>query len=182
ILQYLIFAERSEDREAQAYGANAMGNIQYELEQLDEALDWYKKALVIFRELEMDWEIASVLNNMANIQGDLAEQKSEAGDFKNASALFDSAIVFEKEVIALRTQLNDEGGLAGAFNNLGVVYKDLGSFFKKSKQEKKAQEHWEQALDYFQKALTIRQKLDDKRGIIEVYNGFGDVWRRREDY
>ena len=182
ILQYLIFAERSEDREAQAYGANAMGNIQYELEQLDEALDWYKKALVIFRELEMDWEVSSVLNNMANIQGDLAEQKTEAGDFKNAPALFDSAIVFEKEVIALRTQLNDEGGLAEAFNNLGVVYKDLGSFFKKTKQEKKALEYWELALDYFQKALSIREKLDDKRGIIEVYNGFGDVWRRREDY
>jgi class 3 adenylate cyclase/tetratricopeptide (TPR) repeat protein len=182
IYRYLIYAERTDDAEGMAYAYNILGNINYALERAPEALENYARALATFRSLDHQWEAADVLNNIANVKGDLAELAVTEGRYQDAVPLFDSAIAFENEVINLRRQLENEPGLSEAINNLGVVHKDLGSYYQAIGQQARAQETWKVALGHFRQALQMRESLGDKKGIIEVYNGLGDVYRRQRNY
>ncbi|MCB0662136.1 MAG: tetratricopeptide repeat protein [Saprospiraceae bacterium] len=182
IHKYLIYTEKNNDFEGQAYGQNLLGNIYYGLIQTDIAMDWYQMAYVGFDTLGMDWEKAGALNNIASILGDDAELEVDSGHFERAMMLFDSAINMELRVIEIRKEVEDIRGLAEAYNNLGVFFKDKGSFFKKMNQPGKASQAWNTALDYFQQSLAIRKEEEDKKGVVEVLNGFGDVYRRQKDY
>lgn len=182
IHRYLIFTEKNNDFEGQAYGQNLLGNIYYGLIQTDEALRWYQMAFEGFDSLGMKWEKAGALHNIAGIMGDDAELEVDSGRYENATMLFDSAISLEKKVIEIRKEVEDTRGLGEAYNNLGVFYKDRGSFFKKMGQQGRANQAWDTALDYLQQAMEIRTQEDDQKGIVEVMNGYGDVYRRKKDY
>lgn len=182
ILRFMIFAEKADDEEGLATGNNALGNIYYAMERPLEALPYYEKALALFRKLEMAWESANAMNNIANVKGDLAEVAFNNGDYTSAVPLFDSAIALQREVIRARDALQDENGLSEAFNNLGVIFKDRGSFFKSLGDLEKAAAAWAEAIALFNKSLKIRQEVGDKKGIVEVFNGLGDVYRRQKNY
>ena len=51
-----------------------------------------------------------------------------------------------------------------------------------SKKSEKASENFETAHDFLNESLAIREKMSDKKGIMEVYNGIGDVHRRQKKY
>jgi adenylate cyclase len=182
IHKYLIFTEKNNDFEGQAYGQNLLGNIYYGLIQTDEAMRWYQMAFEGFDSLGMDWEKAGALHNIAGILGDAAELEVDSGRYERAMMLFDSAISMERRVIEIRKGVEDTRGLGEAYNNLGVFFKDRGSFFKKMDQPDRANQAWDVSLDYLRQAMAIRQKENDQKGIVEVLNGFGDVYRRKKDF
>jgi class 3 adenylate cyclase len=182
IHKYLLFTEKNYDYEGQAYGQNLLGNIYYGLLQEDEALKWYDMAYAGFDSLGMDWEKAGALNNIASILGDKAEVEVDSGRYEKADMLFDSAISLEKRVIEIREKVEDKRGVGQAYNNLGVFYKDKGSFSKEKGNLKTANQEWDTALDYFDKAFKIYKEEEDKKGEMEVLNGFGDVYRRQKKY
>ncbi len=58
--------------------------------------------------------------------------------------------------------------LAGALNNIGFIYDDKGDITK--------------ALNYYHKALKIREKINDKQGIAETFNNIGVIYINLGDY
>ena len=182
ILKYMIYAEEEGDEEDLAYGYNSRGNILYGLNDLSGAMGFYLKADSLFKKLEYDWERASALNNRASILGDMADERKDSNRLEEAKILFDSASVILRKVIEIRKEIEDESGLGEAYNNLGGIYKDLGSYYEEIEEQSEAKQRWNIALNYFRKASEVYEKIDVKKGLVEVLNGYGDVYRRQKDF
>ncbi len=182
ILKYRIYAEQTNDEEAMALAYNMDGNIQFGLDDLPRALDYFQKADSLFQKLEYDWERATALTNIGSIFGDMAQEHVDAEEYEAAKILFDSAIDITKAVIEIRTKIEDESGMGEAYNNLGGMYKDLGSYYNELNKKNDASQRWNIALNYFRKGEEIFRKIDLKKGLLEVFNGYGDVYRRQKDY
>ncbi len=182
ILKYRIHAEQTEDEEALANAFNVEGNIQFGLDDFKAALVSYSKADSLYAKLEYDWERATALTNVGSILGDIADKEVDAENFNEAKILFDSAIDITKEVIKIRTEIEDESGLGEAYNNIGGVYKDYGSYKLEIGKKNEANQFWNIALNYFKKAEEKFDSTNSKKGLLEVYNGYGDVYRRKKDF
>ena len=183
VFRYLEFTEITGDEEGSANGWNIVGNIKTELDRYEEALTAYEKSLSIHRKLGHDWEATSSLNNIANLMDAMAEQKMDNGILGDSvKMLFDESVRLHEEALALRQKLKDTSGIAEIYNNMGYVLKNVGSFQKKSGHRPAAERTWEEAETLLRKALAIREKEQDKTGIMEVYNGIADVRRRQKRY
>ena len=62
-----------------------------------------------------------------------------------------------------------------------MVHKNIGSYYRDLKEESKAAENFEMAHSFLNRSLMIREQLAAKKGIMEVYNGMGDVFRRQKN-
>jgi len=179
-LDYLAFAERLNEEEEIANALNSIGNIKTELERFDEALESYKKSLVIREQLGDEDALASIYNNMGNILDDLGERSYKAENFEAALPHFEQALGYHQKALSIRTKMDDESGVADIYNNLGVLYKNWGSYHLDLEEKETAQIQFDTAMSYLNQALRIRTVNEDKIGLIEVYNGIGDVRRREE--
>ncbi len=183
IFRYLEGVEKMGDEAGVANAWNVIGNIKVEADRYKEALLAYERALAIHRKLANEWQIASVLNNIANLYDAQAEEQMEQGILTDSvRSLYQQAVSLHQEALAIRGKLEDRHGEAEIFNNMGYVLKNLGSFYKKSGNGAEAKKTWEKAEAYLLRSLKIREEEDEKAGIMEVYNGLGDVRRRQERY
>lgn len=64
-----------------------------------------------------------------------------------------------QQALSLSEELNDKDGMAVAYNNIGVIYNDVGNTTK--------------ALEYYQKSVDINKELGDKLGLAESYINIG---------
>lgn len=179
ILRYLRQAEVTKDSVAMADAYNVLGNIRTEKDDFDTAKDNYEKALSLHRNLNNQWAIGTVLNNIGNIYDSKGEKKMDEEDFEGLFGFFEKAIQYHLDAIKIRKELKDRDGEGESYNNIGLVYKNVGSYYSKINDPKRANEYWDSALNYLDTAYQIRQELGDQMGIMEVYNGFGDVYRRQ---
>jgi predicted ATPase/class 3 adenylate cyclase/predicted negative regulator of RcsB-dependent stress response len=90
--------------------------------------------------------------------GELAFQQ---GDYPAARASY-------TESLALRRQLGDRRGIAGALNNLGNVARDQGDP--------------PSAKSLYEESLAIKRELGDRRGIAMSLNNLGNVAKDQGDY
>jgi adenylate cyclase len=159
-----------------------MGNILTELERWKEAEENKNKALSLAKSLKDDWEIAMAYNNLGNHKDDLAEEDYKKGRFEKAFTGFLKSIELLEKALALRQKEEDQSSISDSYNNLGVVYKNFGSYYAKLEKRDSATFCYEKALDYLDQALIIRIGEEDAKGMMETYNGFGDVKRRQKQY
>lgn len=180
IFRYLEGADPTEDGEGVANAWNIVGNIRTENDRFDEARQAYEKALELHKAQGNDWQIASVLTNLANLSDTRAEDLMDDGSLADSvRQLYETAIAAYKDALAIRQRLEDQSGQAEIFNNIGYSLKNLGSFYDKKGEKALAGRTWQQTEDYFARSLKIREKLEDRAGIMEVYNGIADVRRRQ---
>ncbi len=183
IFRFLEYAEPIGDRHGMANAWNIIGNIKVETDRYDEALVYYQKAYDEFERLGNRWEMSSVLNNIANLMDAMGEARMDRDDLSDSTLnLFRRAIEMHQKALTLRTELEDIGGQAEIFNNMGYVLKNLGSFYKKRGDQKLANQTWLQAETYLRKALAIHESEGNQAGIMEVYNGLADVRRRQHRF
>lgn len=182
LLIHLAISEELQDNYEIANSHTLLGNIKSELERFEEAYNHHQKALKLRYLLEEDYERAIAHNNLGNSLGDLAEVKMDSSQFNLAFSLFSQAI--ENYNISLRFYegQQDEEGLSQAYNNIGLVYKNLGTFYETTNNGDSSTISLKQAMLWLNKSLVIRKKLEDQKGIMEVYNGIGDVRRRQKKW
>ncbi|MCT4623133.1 MAG: tetratricopeptide repeat protein, partial [Schleiferiaceae bacterium] len=109
------------------------------------ALNFYKQALEIRREIKDLKGIASSLNNVGTVYNILGD--------------FNEALLYYEESLTIQEELNDSETAATILGNIGENYRRLGEFNK--------------ALDYHQKSLLLFKELKDKKGIANAYNKIG---------
>lgn len=78
------------------------------------------------------------------------------------------AIGYAREALTLATEIDDQKGMAAAYNNLGVAYRNQGALDK--------------ALEYYINSMKIYEKLDNKEGIATTKNNVANIYSIKKDY
>ncbi len=147
------FFEKTEDRLNASKCYLNIASAFAELELFPKAIEYSKKALVSFEDLNI---LPLQLIAMPN----LATQYYKNGDTINA-------LRYNKKAEALATEINDKRSLSIIYNNLGDLY--LENNTSKAKQ-------------YLEKSLTLKNELNLKSGIEVTQNNLGYTYLKNKDY
>ena len=165
-----------------------LGDIYFELNGYNKAIDYYKKAIAL-------QELTSRDTNLVNLLWVTANACQKSGQYEKAeSFLLDALAMVEKKNLYThlatiyfnlgntyhsagkfheaiqylkQAQKEIEGGasdvaLADVLNNLGIIYYDIGSY--------------EKALDYYLMALDYYEANENNEGIAGILNNIGIVY------
>lgn len=77
----------------------------------------------------------------------------------------DSALSYGNQALKLANEMNYKKGIAQAYNDMGIIYVDRGSFVL--------------ALDYFAHSMDIRKNQNDSIGMASLYNKMGIVYQKQ---
>lgn len=78
------------------------------------------------------------------------------------------AIGYTREALNLATEIGDKKGMAAAYNNLGVAYRNQGALDK--------------SLEYYFTSLKGYEELDNKEGIATTKNNIANLYSMKRDY
>lgn len=107
-----------------------------------EALKYYNKALTKAEEINLNFEIANINNNLGVVFNEIGNLKTAYIHFVEALNYYDLA--------------DNESKKIGAYNNIGLIYLNLNNY--------------EKALNYFDKALDSPAQPKDTILIVSVLN------------
>jgi tetratricopeptide (TPR) repeat protein len=79
-----------------------------------------------------------------------------------------TAIGYAKEALNLGTQIKDKRGMAAAYNNIGVAYRNQGALDK--------------ALEFYINSLKIYDSLSNKEGIASSKNNISNIYSMKGDF
>ncbi|TYB88862.1 MAG: GGDEF domain-containing protein [Kosmotoga sp.] len=146
--------EKSNDRIEYARALNKKGLSEWQLGNVDVALDCLIESLSIFRETN-DSEIdSSLLSNIGIMYSELGNN-------------IESMEYFEKAINQAQKNGN-EMSLASGFNNMGILYARLNKN--------------NESIKYFKKALEIKKKIGNKRKIITSLHNISDLYDENHEY
>ncbi len=78
------------------------------------------------------------------------------------------AVGYSREALNLGTEINDRRGIAAAYNNIGIAYKNQGAFDK--------------ALEFYINALKIYEALENKEGIASTKNNIANIYAVKSEF
>lgn len=148
-----LFEALNSDQESVARVHNVLGNVAYDQEQLDRALEHYRGAIDIRRRLGNRFGVASVLNNLALCS-------HARGELDEAEALF-------TESLSLYRAIDDRWSAGSSLGNLASLALTRGDASR--------------ARDLYQASLDIRRELGDLRGAGLALNGLGQTAMQLHD-
>jgi CHAT domain-containing protein len=164
------------------------GNQRYETNQYQEALEIYKKVLVINREIgdrkgigKVTYAIGAVYTQLnlypqsiQYLQESLAihqELNDKVGVGKNLIAIaiayywqgeYYQALKFYQQALVIYEELGDKESIGGSLNGIGVVYEGLSKY--------------SQALNFYQRSLAISKEINDQGDIGRILNNIGLIY------
>lgn len=150
--------EGGRDLDAIAKAYTLLGHIRFEVDEFGEARQWYTRALSLRRRLDDPLRLADALSDLGNTLDEL-------GNANNQPDTIRAGIQHYLDAIELCRREGDDYRLGALYNNLGDAYKHL--------------KQYDRALHYLEQARAIRQPAEDWQGLMEVFNGFGDVLERQ---
>jgi PAS domain S-box-containing protein len=127
----------------------------YRLNEPDKTIRYATEAL----------EIAEYLNNRRGIY----ISNSNLGLGHRYKGNYYEAMVFQQKALEAAQNLQSDPDIVQEFNRIGIIYKNLGLY--------------NDALEYFLKAINILERIGDTTGqdIANLYNNIGNVYRKRGD-
>ncbi len=121
--------------------------------QNDKAIDFFKRNLVIMKEIGNKRKIAACLNNIGLVY-------YNEGDYFRAMQQFDQSIKLDE-------QSGNKNTLDRAYNNMGLIYFAQGNYAR--------------AFDCYMRSLMIRKELNVKKGIAAALDNIAMVYYRQGD-
>ena len=109
----------------------------YDFSQISLALEYYQKALKIYRQEKLRFEESAVLGNIGVIYSDKGDS--------------DEALKYHKEALQIHKEIGYIKGVATHLGNIGNICRDKGNS--------------NEALKYFKEALQIFKEIGYKQGI-----------------
>ena len=114
--------------EANAY--DLLGTIKYSLGRLTESKQAFYKARNLCQALEDQYTLASVYNNIGNLFSAYSWNYSRDSLFEQAIAYQDSAIVFYKKSLDIRSSEEEEALINELYFNIATCERDKGLLYK----------------------------------------------------
>jgi tetratricopeptide (TPR) repeat protein len=147
-------AARLEDQAVRIRALNDLGTTSWRLGCPSEALEHYRRALTIAREIRDRAGEAHTLNNFGIISYRLGKYKAAANQYERALALF--------------REVGDRAGQARALGNLGNVSERMGRY--------------DPAIDYVEQALAVFRDIGDRLGEQRALGNLGNSYERLGSY
>lgn len=136
------------DRAGEARALSNLGTLSQRVGDPNRAVSLFTEALRIQRELGVDADVATSLNNLGYVYStDLAD--------------YGRSLAYHTEALAIRERIGDPGAISLSLNNIGIVHGRLGQH--------------ERALAYFERALAIRRELGQQTRIAATLHNIGDI-------
>ena len=176
-----------------------IGNIYFIQYQQEEAMTFYRDALVIFEALNDSVGMSSVYSNFANIYYET---------FYEDSTRLDSALIYYGKALAISQAQNDEMGVGSAYLNIGMLYEKMDSLDKAIEYSKKAveiadrnnalvmktyplkvlstvsrkQKQYEESLAYAEQSLEIAKTMGINYEEKDAHLNLADTYREMGDF
>jgi tetratricopeptide (TPR) repeat protein len=147
-LNHLLERTKDKDKEWEAIARGNIGNVYGIKGELDNALEYYGKALKLYEELGIKEGMANQLGNIGivyQIKGEL-----------------DKALEYYRKALKLDEELGSKEGMAANLVNIGIVYGTKGEL--------------DNALEYYGKALKLNEELGIKEGMAADLGNIGIVY------
>lgn len=135
---------------------NNLGLLSYNFGEYQEAINYHQKAAGIFEELGSMKLAATANSNKGVVLQYLADYTGAHKMYMQALSVF----INEKDTI--------NHTIAHIYNNLGIVNKNLGNY--------------DFALEYYQKALPVYEKLNNLKGKADLLSNIGVLYNEAADY
>jgi len=123
----------------------------YDFSQISLALEYYQKALKIYRQEKLRFEESVVLGNIGNIYSDKGDS--------------DEALKYLKEALQIDKEIGYTQGVANQLGNIGLIYRAKGDS--------------DEALKYLKEALQIFKEIGYKQGIDIVQSNIDKINENR---
>jgi len=149
-----VLAQSVEARKAEADRLFQEGHQQYEVSQIEAALQSWQQALIIYREIKDRRGEGQSLGNLGIAYGSL-------GDYPKA-------IEYNQQLLAIAREIKDRLGERKALGNLGLAYRFLGDYPK--------------AIEYNQQSLAIAREIKDRLGEGGSLGKLGNAYYFLGDY
>ncbi len=120
----------------------------------DQAIQFGEKALSMAREKKFKEYEALALKNIGTVHLFLSN--------------YDKSENYYRAAIKIFLLINNQKGLSGCYNNLGLVLELKGEF--------------EQALSYYQNSLKINEQIDNQSGVASSLTNIGNILQKQGNY
>ena len=138
---------------ARATILNQRGTTLWNIGQLEQAIESYAEALVIYRAVNMPRQEARALNNMGIVFAALGE--------------YEEALAHYKSALKIDQALGERSGLALKLGNIGQCYADLGDLPR--------------AESYLTRALAVAEQTGDLSATSDIAVSLGQVKLQRRE-
>jgi signal transduction histidine kinase len=173
----------------------ALGNIQYDQTNYDEALVYYFESLktatsinnnkgissaliwigIIYQHAKTDFDAAISTYKEAVVYADKDGNDLNKGYiFGNLAIIYneqdqyDSAIVYNKASLAIKVKFQDQRGIGNSYNNIGNDFYESGLL--------------DSAIYYYRRSLEIREQLNDRTGIVSATINLARIYMDNDDF
>ena len=154
ILKALDFAEHSGDSSQIAYTYNIVGSHYRVSGELDKAIPFFDKAILIRKAQRDSASIAVCYNNLGIVYMMQGE--------------YDQGLDYWQQSLNLKLAVGDSIAAAHSMCNIAIYYKDIGRILE--------------ALDYTNDAILIELRNGDLRGVTHGYLLLGEIYLKTENY
>lgn len=163
------------DNRGLAIAYNQLGNAYVQLSQPEKAIQNYLKSVKIFESMNDLRGQAFNYNSMGALYTYLANG--------NDTLRFGQALEFYQKALKLNIQLKDSFEIATSYSNIGTVYANIYSYIVDLSNENiltqeilnKKNTAFDKAMQNYTKALKIREKLNDVRGLVNSEINLGHL-------
>ncbi len=178
------------DKKGSGLALNNIGNIFLAKGKFEESITYYQDALKIFEEIDFKAGIASCFNNIGNVNDLLAN----SSDFIK----LEKAIEYYRKALEIEQSIENFYGIANSYNNIGIEYTQIAAIYKvkidtlkkdsvensqKIKEfSEKMNENFDNAIEYLEKGLETRIKIDDLRGEASALTNIGAIYSNKENH
>ncbi|MCK4600418.1 tetratricopeptide repeat protein [Candidatus Bipolaricaulota bacterium] len=131
----------------------ARGHAAYGKGSYEEALNYYKQALVISREVGHRAGEGTTLNNIGLVYCGQGQ--------------YDQALEYCKQALVIFREVGDRAGEGTTLHNIGLVYRSQGLY--------------DQALEYYKQALVISREVGNRAGEGATLDNIGGVYEPPRD-
>ncbi len=173
----------------------ALGNIQYDQTNYDEALVNYFESLktatsinnnkgissaliwigIIYQHAKADYSAAISTYKEALVYADKdGNDLNKAYIFGNLAIIYneqdryDSAIFYNKASLAIKIKFQDQRGIGNSYNNIGNDFYESGLL--------------DSAIYYYRRSLDIREQLNDQTGIVSAKINLSRIYMDADNY
>ena len=197
----LLMSDKLHFKNGLAHALSRLGLMEYFQNNFGEALNYYNRAIKIYRE-KMDLKgIAGVTNNIGVVYKNL-------GQYPEAIKYYFEALKI-KETIYQKTKLkSDKISIANTYNNIGTIYDEQNDFLPALKNHLLAKNlfaelnyepglaicfnnigndyeglhKYSESLENHFQSVKIKEKTGDKKGIATSLNNIGNIYHTMGNY
>lgn len=148
----ISFAEKLGNKPMMAQAYNGLGNLFAIQKQMNQAAEYFNKALVISKELKDSRKVSVILMNLANIEYNIAYFSN---NYKKSNAAYSEA--YDWAILA-----KDTGQQISCLGNWGMSYGDEGNF--------------DLSIEKLTKAIGIANSVNHRSDLIFLYHYLGRTY------